>query len=211
MRTSMSTKHGIPASERTVRHGPDNLELTHVNTAGEAHMVDVGYKSATRRVAIAQGSVRFSNPQPLDLVSANSNKKGDVLGVARIAALMAAKRTSDLIPLCHPVSISKAEVDITMVSSTGGGFNTVGGHGCAAIEARVDCVGVTGIEMEALTAVAVAALTIYDMCKAVDKRMVIEQARLVYKSGGKSGVFVDEEWYANKGGQYLDGGAEAQQ
>lgn len=201
--TNMECDDKMPSCEQSTRHGSDKINLTHVNPAGEAYMVDVSSKSATRRVAIAQGYVRFSNSQPMSLILDNSNKKGDVLGTARIAGLMAAKRTADLIPLCHPVSISKAEVDITMESSNQESFRAMGGHGHAAIQARVDCTGVTGVEMEALTAVAITALTIYDMCKAVDKGMVIEQAKLVYKSGGKSGNFLDEEWYTEKGRRYI--------
>lgn len=186
---------------------PNGTRLTHVNSTGEAHMVDVGAKGASHRVAIAQGRVRFSNTKPVELIQENRNNKGDVLGISRIAGLMAAKRTADLIPLCHPVSISKACVDIRLMSSDENEPHAEEQYGLAIIQARVDCVGVTGVEMEALTAVAVAALTIYDMCKAVDKRMMIEQARLVYKIGGKSGDFVEEEWFARGGREYIAGSA----
>lgn len=129
------------------------------------------------------------------MIEENSNKKGDVLGTARIAGIMAAKRTADVIPLCHSVSISKAEVEVTL-STKGHDAWKSGADDCRAvmIQAQVQCVGPTGIEMEALTAASIAALTIYDMCKAVDKRMVIESTKLVYKSGGASGEFLDDEW-----------------
>lgn len=140
----------------------------------------------------------------MEFVEENSNKKGNVIGIARIAGLMAAKRTADLIPLCHPVSINKAEVDIRFIPYTGNGSNIGEDHGYATIQARVDCVGAAGVEMEALTAVTVAELTIYDMCKAVDKRMVIQQARLVYQIEGKSGDFIEENWYAKGGREYID-------
>ncbi|KAI7709584.1 molybdenum cofactor biosynthesis prote [Hortaea werneckii] len=170
-------------------------KLTHLTSSGDAHMVDVGGKAATRRVAIAFGYVRFSNPEPFRLVSENSNKKGDVLGVARIAGIMAAKRTSDLIPLCHPLPITKVEVDVQIrdpnSSSTLWKDNE---HGIATIQAQVECFGPTGVEMEALTAVAAASLTVYDMCKAVDHLMRIETSRVVYKSGGKNGVDFLGQW-----------------
>ncbi|RMZ12792.1 hypothetical protein D0862_02551 [Hortaea werneckii] len=170
-------------------------KLTHLTSNGEAHIVDVGGKGATRRVAIAFGYVRFSNPEPFRLVSENSNKKGDVLGVARIAGIMAAKRTSDLIPLCHPLPITKVEVDVQIrepnTSSTLWKDNE---HGIATIQAQVECFGPTGVEMEALTAVAAASLTVYDMCKAADHLMRIETSRVVYKSGGKNGVDFVGQW-----------------
>ncbi|KAI7213399.1 molybdenum cofactor biosynthesis prote [Hortaea werneckii] len=170
-------------------------KLTHLTSSGDAHMVDVGGKAATRRVAIAFGYVRFSNPEPFRLVSENSNKKGDVLGVARIAGIMAAKRTSDLIPLCHPLPITKVAVDVQIrdpnTSSTLWKDNE---HGVATIQAQVECFGPTGVEMEALTAVAAASLTVYDMCKAVDHLMRIETSRVVYKSGGKNGVDYVGQW-----------------
>ncbi|KAI7108119.1 molybdenum cofactor biosynthesis prote [Hortaea werneckii] len=170
-------------------------KLTHLTSSGDAHMVDVGGKAATRRVAIAFGYVRFSNPEPFRLVSENSNKKGDVLGVARIAGIMAAKRTSDLIPLCHPLPITKVEVDVQIRDPNS--FSTLwkdNEHGIATIQAQVECFGPTGVEMEALTAVAAASLTVYDMCKAVDHLMRIETSRVVYKSGGKNGVDFLGQW-----------------
>lgn len=204
----MTIRHhdGGPTSMSSSPPSPKGTRLTHVNSDGEAHMVDVGSKGATHRVAIAQGRVRFSNTKPVKLIQENRNKKGDVLGISRIAGLMAAKRTADLIPLCHPLSISKACVDIRITSHAEDEPGAAVQCGFATIQARIDCVGATGVEMEALTAVAVAALTMYDMCKAVDKRMVIEQARLVYKLGGKSGDFVEEEWLERGGRGYIDSG-----
>ncbi|MBM9888940.1 cyclic pyranopterin monophosphate synthase MoaC [Deefgea sp. CFH1-16] len=150
--------------------------LTHFNSAGDAHMVDVGKKADTHRVATAQGDIRML-PDTLRLIEEGNNKKGDVLGVARIAAIMAAKKTSDLIPLCHPLPLTKVNVDfqIDRMKST--------------VRCIVTCetYGKTGIEMEALTAVNVGLLTIYDMCKAVDKGMVMTDIRLLEKIGGKSG------------------------
>lgn len=177
---------------------PPPTKLSHINSSGEAHMIDVGDKLPTRRTAIACAFVKFSNSRPVLLISENSNKKGDVLGVARIAGLAAAKRTSDLIPLCHPVMISKVRIDI-MVKRNGHDrtADSEKDYGQVAIEARVDCVGPTGVEMEAMTAALVAALTVYDMCKAVDKAMVVSQARVLYKAGGKSGTFVDKHWKPN--------------
>ncbi|KAI7333592.1 molybdenum cofactor biosynthesis prote [Hortaea werneckii] len=183
--------HSISGDDRNL----SDRKLTHLTSSGDAHMVDVGGKAATRRVAIAFGYVRFSNPEPFRLVSENSNKKGDVLGVARIAGIMAAKRTSDLIPLCHPLPITKVELDVQIrdpnTSSTLWKDNK---HGVATIQAQVECFGPTGVEMEALTAVAAASLTVYDMCKAADHLMRIETSRVVYKSGGKNGVDSGGQW-----------------
>lgn len=153
-------------------------ELTHFNSAGDAHMVDVGAKPATRRTAIAEGRI-VMRAETLSLIEQGSHKKGDVLGVARIAGIMAAKRTAELIPLCHPVALT--HVDLT--------FTT--GQNPPAVHCRVtaETVGSTGVEMEALTAVQVALLTVYDMCKAVDRGMLIEGVRLLEKSGGKSGTW----------------------
>ncbi|RMY77572.1 hypothetical protein D0863_01229 [Hortaea werneckii] len=179
-------------------------KLAHLTSSGDAHMVDVGGKAATRRVAIAFGYVRFSNPEPFRLVSENSNKKGDVLGVARIAGIMAAKRTSDLIPLCHPLPITKVELDVQIrdpnTSSTLWKDNE---HGVATIQAQVECFGPTGVEMEALTAVAAASLTVYDMCKAADHLMRIETSRVVYKSGGKNGVDSVGQWARSMGEDFF--------
>lgn len=173
--------------------------LTHVNASGEAHMVDVGSKSTTKRVAIANGLVTFSNPEPYRLVSENRNKKGDALSIARIAGIMGAKRTSDLIPLCHPLAISKVEVDVKLLAS-GGADNE---HGGVSLQAQVECVGPTGVEMEALTAVTVAGLTVYDMCKAVDKDMVVSNNAVVYKSGGKSGLHYSSKWALEQGKEFF--------
>jgi cyclic pyranopterin phosphate synthase len=151
-------------------------KLTHLGKSGEARMVDVSEKSATERVAVAEGKVVMS-PATLELVLSGDAKKGDVLGAARIAGIMAAKKTSDLIPLCHPLPITKAEVDILPDAKLPG----------LIVRAIVKVTGPTGVEMEALTAVSVACLTIYDMVKAAERGMRIEGIRLLEKSGGKSG------------------------
>jgi len=153
--------------------------LTHFDANGEAHMVDVGDKPVTRRVAVAAGRIRMS-PLTLDLIRSGTTKKGDVLGVARIAAIQGAKRTSELIPLCHPLSITRVAVDFSLDSETSSVECT----------ARVETRGQTGVEMEALTAVQIGLLTIYDMVKSADRGMVIESVRLLEKHGGKSGSFV---------------------
>ena len=151
-------------------------KLTHLGKSGEARMVDVSEKSATERVAVAEGKVRMTR-ETLDLVLSGDAKKGDVLGAARIAGIMAAKKTSDLIPLCHPLPLTKTEVDIAVDSDLPG----------LLVRATVKVTGPTGVEMEALTAVSIACLTIYDMVKAVERGMRIEGIRLLEKSGGKSG------------------------
>jgi cyclic pyranopterin phosphate synthase len=151
-------------------------KLTHLGKSGEARMVDVSEKSATERVAIAEGRVVMKR-ETLELVLTGNAKKGDVLGAARIAGIMAAKKTSELIPLCHPLPISKAEVEIEPDTKLPG----------LRVRATVKVTGPTGVEMEALTAVSVACLTIYDMVKAAEKEMRIEGIRLLEKSGGKSG------------------------
>lgn len=150
-------------------------ELTHFNAKGEAHMVDVGDKAVTKRVAIAGGEIHVL-PETLKMIVAGSHKKGDVLGIARVAGIMAAKKTSDLIPLCHPIGLTHAEVN----------FEVDEANNKVMCEARTEVHSKTGVEMEALTAVQVALLTIYDMCKAVDRGMHIEHVRLLEKSGGKS-------------------------
>jgi cyclic pyranopterin monophosphate synthase len=152
--------------------------LTHFDAEGSAHMVDVGGKPATHRVAVASGRIRM-RPATFRLVAAGRAKKGDVLGVARIAAVQAAKRAAELIPLAHPISLTRVAVDFTLDRRT----STIG------IAARVECRGQTGVEMEALTAAAVGLLTIYDMVKAVDRGMTLTDLRLDEKHGGKSGVF----------------------
>ncbi len=155
--------------------------LTHIDAAGEAHMVDVGSKADTVRVAVAEGAIRM-RPETLDLIVSGNAKKGDVIGTARIAGIMAAKKTSDLIPLCHPLLISKVSVDITPDTALPG----------LRVQATVKIEGKTGVEMEALTAVSVACLTLYDMAKAADKGMEIIDLRLKTKSGGKSGDYTRE-------------------
>ena len=173
--------------------------LTHVSDSGSAHMVSISDKQPTKRTATARCTVRFSHPAVLGLVRANEMKKGDVLGVARVAGIMAAKRTPDLIPLCHPVAVSHVRVDLTLGGpDDGNGTDTDRGTGAAAaaagsieIAATVSCDGKTGVEMEALTAASTAALTVYDMCKAVDKHMVIDGLRVVLKEGGRSGRWVE--------------------
>jgi cyclic pyranopterin phosphate synthase len=153
-------------------------KLSHLDARGQAHMVDVSAKPATERVAVAEGHV-LMQPKTLDLVTSGNAKKGDVLGAARIAGIMAAKRTHELIPLCHPLALSQVEVDVTPDAKLPG----------VTVTARVKVSGQTGVEMEALTAVSVACLTIYDMVKAVERGMRIEGIRLVEKSGGRSGHY----------------------
>ncbi|MBN2906511.1 MAG: cyclic pyranopterin monophosphate synthase MoaC [Rhodobacteraceae bacterium] len=152
--------------------------LTHFDAEGHAHMVDVSDKPATARLAVAEGWVKMS-PQTLDLVTEGRAKKGDVLGVARLAGIMGAKKTSDLIPLCHPLALSRVAVDLTADPDLPG----------IRITATVKTAGQTGVEMEALTAVTTAALTVYDMLKAAEKAMQIGGIRLTLKEGGKSGRF----------------------
>lgn len=156
-----------------------NENLNHFDERGQAWMVDVGAKSETDRRAIAAGAIRMK-PETLAIITGGTAKKGDVLGIARIAAIQAAKRTSDLIPLCHPISLTKVEV----------GFDIDEKSSMVLCRAEVRCHGKTGVEMEALTAVSVGLLTIYDMCKAVDRAMALGDIRLLEKEGGKSGRFV---------------------
>lgn len=153
--------------------------LTHFDAAGHAHMVDIADKAVTHRVAVAQGSIRMK-PETLALVKSGAAKKGDVIGIARIAAIQGAKRTADLIPLCHPIPITRVAVELEIDEAAS----------AVRCTATVECDGKTGVEMEALTAVQVGLLTVYDMCKAADRGMVIEQVRLLEKHGGKSGSFV---------------------
>ncbi|UGY08485.1 cyclic pyranopterin monophosphate synthase MoaC [Phyllobacterium pellucidum] len=150
--------------------------LSHLDETGAAHMVDVGGKGETERVAIAEGCVKM-RPETLALIRAGNAAKGDVIGTARIAGIMAAKKTHDLIPLCHPLLLSKITVDIEADEALPG----------LRVSATVKLVGKTGVEMEALTAVSVACLTIYDMAKAADKAIIIQDIRLLRKTGGKSG------------------------
>lgn len=157
-------------------------DLTHFDAAGQAHMVDVGAKDDTHRIAIAAGTIRMKLAT-LSLIQSGTAKKGDVLGIARIAAIMAAKRTSDLIPLCHPLALTKVSVTFEIDANT-----------CAVhCTAQVETFGKTGVEMEALTAVQIGLLTIYDMCKAVDRGMIIDGVRVLEKCGGKS-----DDWKAGR-------------
>ena len=153
--------------------------LTHFDAQGQAHMVDVGAKPATHRVAVASGRIEML-PATLALIESGTAKKGDVLGIARIAGIMAAKKTSELIPLCHPLALTRVVVEFELVPAS----NAV------QCTATVETLGPTGVEMEALTAVQVALLTIYDMCKAADRGMVMQGVRVLEKHGGKSGTFV---------------------
>ena len=152
--------------------------LTHFDAEGKAAMVDVSAKAETERVATAKGSV-IMQPETLALIAAGEMKKGDVLAVARLAGIMAAKRTPDLVPLCHPLALTAIAVDLAIDRK----------RNAVDIEATCKLVGRTGVEMEALTAVSVAALTVYDMCKAVDRAMIITDIRLTHKRGGKSGRY----------------------
>lgn len=158
------------------------MGLSHLDERGAARMVDVSEKVASQREAVAAGEV-WMRPETLALIQTGGVPKGDVLAVARVAGVMAAKRTPDLIPLCHPLPITAVEVD----------FSFDPDRSVVGITARVRCTGVTGVEMEALTAVSMAALTIYDMCKAVDRGMRIQNVRLLRKTGGKSGEWMAEE------------------
>jgi cyclic pyranopterin phosphate synthase len=158
-------------------------ELTHFDAQGHAHMVDVAAKAATHRVAVGRGRIEML-PGTFALIQSGGVKKGDVLGIARIAAIQAAKKTSDLIPLCHPLALTRVAVDFELHAAQA--------QAAAAVECTVtvETVGPTGVEMEALTAVNVALLTVYDMCKAVDRGMTITDVKLLEKHGGKSGSFV---------------------
>jgi cyclic pyranopterin phosphate synthase len=158
------------------------MALTHFDAQGAAHMVDVGAKTETRRVARAAGKI-VMRPETLALIEAGTAAKGDVLGVARIAAIQAAKRTADLIPLAHPLALTRVAAE----------FAANEREPSIALSVTVETVGRTGVEMEALTAVAVGLLTVYDMCKAVDRGMRIESIRLLEKAGGKSGHFVSPD------------------
>ena len=157
-------------------------ELTHFDAKGEAHMVDVGAKADTHRIAVAEGTIRMA-PETFRLVRSGTAKKGDVIGIPRIAAIMASKRTSDLIPLCHPIALTRVTVDFDLDDAA----STV------TCRARCECRGQTGVEMEALTAVQVGLLTIYDMLKAVDRGMTMTNIGLLEKAGGKSGHWLRDE------------------
>ena len=157
-------------------------KLTHFDASGQAHMVNVGDKPSTHRIAIATGTISML-PETFKMVSDSSHKKGDVLGIARIAGIQASKKTSDLIPLCHPLALTHVSLKFTLEEITSS----------ISCQVRAETTGPTGVEMEALTAVQLALLTIYDMCKAVDRGMVMGDIKLLEKSGGKSG-----EWTAEK-------------
>jgi len=167
-------------NEGFVKMSDRTSPLTHFDKNGQAHMVDVGGKAATHRIAVVEGRIDML-PATLALIASGNAKKGDVLGIARIAGIQAAKKTSDLIPLCHPLAITRVAVDFELDSSS---------NAHVACTATVETVGPTGVEMEALTACTVALLTIYDMCKAVDRGMTIRSVALLEKHGGKSGSFV---------------------
>lgn len=187
MGLQMAPRHGVLRSSNVRprpcddRRAPSSCydgtmnDLTHFDAQGQAHMVDVGGKAETRRTAVAEGWIRMQ-PATLARIREGSAAKGDVLGVARLAAIMAAKRTSDLIPLCHPIALSRVAAEFTLDEITSR----------VRCEVTAECTGRTGVEMEALTAVQVGLLTIYDMCKAVDRGMVMEGVRLLEKRGGKS-------------------------
>ncbi len=159
-------------------------DLTHFNSSGEAHMVDVGEKRVSHRIAVAEGRIAMQSAT-LEKIVAGNHKKGDVLGIARVAGIMAAKRTADLIPLCHPIMLTHLTIDLTPDEA----------HSEVHCVARAETAERTGVEMEALTAVQIALLTVYDMCKAVDRGMRIHSVQLLEKSGGKSGTWrrVQEE------------------
>lgn len=151
-------------------------ELTHFNARGEAHMVDVGDKDVTHRVAVAEGRILMAR-ETWELIRSGGHKKGDVLAIARVAGIMGSKRTADLVPLCHPLALTRVSLDLELEQEPP----------AVRCRASVETRGQTGVEMEALTAVQVALLTVYDMCKAVDRGMTMEGIRLIRKSGGKSG------------------------
>jgi cyclic pyranopterin phosphate synthase len=157
-------------------HPDAGAALTHFDAEGKAHMVDVGEKNHTRRIAVAQGAISMRR-ETLAVIESGTAKKGDVLGIARIAAIMGAKRTADLIPLCHPIGLTHITVELDADHETSSIRCT----------AQAETFGQTGVEMEALTAVQIGLLTIYDMCKAIDRGMTISNVHLVSKSGGKSG------------------------
>lgn len=179
--THESFKHRhilLPMSKDPQSPSPDaaNQGLTHFDAAGQAHMVDVGTKQDTHRIAIATGTIQMK-PATLAIIQSGTAQKGDVLGIARIAAIMGAKRTSDLVPLCHPLALTRVAVDFTIDADSS----------CVTCTAQVETHGKTGVEMEALTAVQIGLLTIYDMCKAADRGMVMTAIKVEEKRGGKSG------------------------
>lgn len=172
----MATKSGPRSTGKSTKAAVAQATLTHVNARGEMHMVDVSEKSATRRVAVAAARVRMG-AAALRALRSGEAKKGDVLAAARLAGIQGAKRTADIIPLCHPIALTHVSVDLT-VKRWG-----------VQVQARAETVGPTGVEMEAMTAAAAAALTLYDMLKAVERGMVIERVELMHKSGGRSGLW----------------------
>jgi cyclic pyranopterin monophosphate synthase len=165
----MSSQHDNTTSSS------ENQRLTHFDAEGQAHMVDVGAKNETHRIALASGKISMK-PETLEIIKSGTAKKGDVIGIARVAAIMAAKRTSDLIPLCHPLALTRVAVDFAIENE----------DSSVRCTARVETFGKTGVEMEALTAVQIGLLTIYDMCKAVDRGMVMTDVHVQEKRGGKS-------------------------
>jgi len=170
------------SSEKNISPSVNHGGLTHFDDGGRAHMVDVGSKAETHRIAIASGLIRMK-PQTLAVITSGTAKKGDVLGIARIAAIMGAKRTADLIPLCHPLALTRVAVEFTINDA----------DASVMCNAQVETYGKTGVEMEALTAVQIGLLTIYDMCKAIDRGMVISDVRVMEKLGSKSGHWKTEE------------------
>ena len=168
----------------STRNASPTTTLTHFDAQGQAHMVDVAAKASTHRIAVASGRIEMQ-PATLAIIEAGSAKKGDVLGIARIAGIQAAKKTSDLIPLCHPLALTRVAIDFVADKTDPARAPAV------FCTATVETVGPTGVEMEALTAVQVALLTIYDMCKAVDRGMTMTDVRVIEKHGGKSGSFVN--------------------
>ena len=177
-RVNLATRHDASTVTKYLMSS-----LTHFDAQGQAHMVDVAGKAHTQRVGVAGGRIEML-PATLAIIESGSAKKGDVLAIARIAGIMAAKKTSELIPLCHPLALTRVAIEFEVIPATN---KPTAGLSC---KATVETVGPTGVEMEALTAVQVALLTIYDMCKAVDRGMVITDVRLLEKHGGKSGSFV---------------------
>jgi len=170
-----------PSAGTPPHPAPADQHLTHFDAQGQAHMVDVAAKASSHRVAVAEGCIRMQ-AATLALIQSGSAKKGDVLGIARIAGIQGAKRTSELIPLCHPIALTRVAVDFEVEPAS----NSV------RCRATAECTGQTGVEMEALSAVSVALLTIYDRCKAVDRGMTIDGVRLMEKKGGKSGHWLVE-------------------
>jgi cyclic pyranopterin phosphate synthase len=157
------------------------MNLTHFNAAGEAHMVSIGGKDITHRVAVAEGYIHMQ-PETLHHIITGDHRKGDVLGIARIAGIMGAKKTADLIPLCHPLPLTRIEIELEPLTEI---------H-VVRCQATVETQGRTGVEMEALTAVQISLLTVYDMCKALDRGMTLQSIRLLKKTGGKSGIWCRE-------------------